>query len=524
MTTQYIPRFPNKTPRMVRTDAYTASSLDFESADAVEYSEYYLTFRRHPKELDPSLYQDGDLRMIFSGMQHIIERLFLDPVTHEELERAEEFYRSRKYKSDGSLADFEFAKPLWLRIINEFGGRIPIQIDAMPEGSTVYPGEPVIRVRNTVPGFGPMAAWFEPHLVQAWSCSERATAARHWLEYNRGMIRRLEPKLTKDEVDFFASTMMHDFGARAAAVPQENEFVAMQHLYCFSGTDTMEASYRAWQAGAPSHIGGSIWALAHRIVQGFVKEGDCYETLYNQAENNSLLSFVGDCYDFERAVRDHLLPLAKRSEEEQNGKVVVARPDSGDPLAHIMFVVGTAWENGLFEKLPNGMVGMTSLRFIQGDSMNFNTMRMINDHLIDNGFLPHRCGIYGVGGHLRNSISRDNLSTKYALFGVGSPTRPVIKLSHTEGKRTLPLCVVTRDYESVQSGVTIKDPSEGFKDAMQTYYCGTADDPFPPGPMYDNFTAVQSRILEDFSVMPMIGGEVSDRLEETRDKIAKQYG
>jgi nicotinic acid phosphoribosyltransferase len=350
-------------------------------------------------------------------------------------------------------------------VVDEFGGYLPLKVEGVSEGGVVYPGEPFLRVQATAPGFGPLVPWFESTLLHVWSASERLTAARHFLRWAFELIRSWEPpSVTDDQCMFFARLMIHDFGDRAAACPQESELVAKVHNYVFFGTDTFRAAYQNWKNGAPPAFGSSVKALAHRIVQGFEREFDCYETMYASAENNEFLSMVGDCYDYWYALENKLIPLALRAKADGSGKVVVARPDSGDSVDMVVGTLERAKNAGLMQTVASThgpMLASTTLRFIVGNGETYQTVRDVLEACLKAGFLPWRCGIFGVGGHLRNNINRDHMSTKFALCAVGNDNRPVIKLSMEPGKQTLPLTKVLRDKTSLESGVAMLRSAPG---------------------------------------------------------------
>lgn len=501
------------TPRLLQADAYTIGSQCFESKEANEKSVYYLTFRRGPSDYFSRKDSEwsgpgkrGDQRIVFAGISRIIDNLFRKKVTVEEIELTERFLKNRKFTTQ-ETRDFFFPKDLWMRVVQEYDGRIPLKIEAFPEGSVVYPNEPVIRV-TAENGFGILAAWFESRILQVWATTERLTHCRHWLEYLRETIRYSEPELSKEEINFYASTMMHDFGDRSAICNEESEILGLTHLYCFAGTDTFAGAYQAWRNGATVGIGGSVDALAHRVVQGFINESDCYRKIYDVAKPGDIISMVGDCYDYKYAVKTYLLPLALESHRTQNGKVVVARPDSGDPLEMVKFTLETAKNAGLYT-IINGRVAMTTLRFIQGDSMDWKTMRRIIEWMLDNGYHPHRCGIFGVGGFLRNDISRDNFSTKYALCSVGYQNLPVIKISNSPGKETLPTVSVKRDIESLKSGITI-DTYRASDDSLRPYYINGVFEHYSK----EIFPEIQDRVINEFNSMPQIGGTVSQAVKQ----------
>lgn len=502
----------HRTPRPLLADAYTIGSYDWESKEAKENSIYYLTFRKPCTAVF-----NNDNRIVFAGLNRILKKLFSEPITHEEIDESIRFLKNRKFTNNG-LRDFDFPEQMWRRVVDEFGGYPPLLITGFPEGSVVYPNEPVIRVYSQVDGMGPLAAWFESTIMKVWATTERLTQARHWLKYNQDMIRGIEPDLSDEQVNFLASTMMHDFGDRSGSTIEESEEIAYMHLYCFAGTDTFSAAYQAWKDGSEPGTGGSVDALAHRIVQGFVKEGDCYETIYNNCQPGDIVSMVADCYDYYNAVENYLLPLAKRSVDEGTNITVVARPDSNDPLEQIVWTLDLAVKHGLYEVMSNGYKRMTTLRIIEGDGMTFETMQLINKCLINRGFAPYRCLIYGVGGFLRNNISRDNLSTKYALCSVGHNLREVVKKSEVEGKQTLPNCLVSREEVDIKSGITLYPLTEyNITDAHTIYY--------DSGEMIykEDFETIKNRVLKQFDQMPTRAGFISSILEKQRQCILQPY-
>lgn len=818
----------HKTPRLLLSDAYTIGSYNSESEKAKEKSIYYLTFRKPVN----AVFED-DHRIIFAGLSRLLKKFLAEPITHEEIDETILFLKNRKFTTAG-LRDFDFPEEMWRRVVDEFFGYPPITIEAILEGSVVYPHEPVLRVTSNVPGMGPLAAWFESTFLKLWATTERATQARHWLEYNRNLIRSIEREWNEREVNFVASTMMHDFGDRSGSVIEESEELGYVHLYCFPGTDTFCAAYQAWKDGAPDGIGGSVDALAHRIVQGFVEEGSCYDRIYHNCKPGDIVSMVADCYDYYQAVENYILPLAKRSRDEGTNIVVVARPDcyddqteiltengwiyfkdlksdnlvaqyhnngsinftrpleiieqnysgemikfksertgidllvtpnhrmvkknkksgeiiiqeaslvtyndrftheksgrihntedktltweerlwiafqadgsyssdqfktinkindyntirfnfakqrkadrliwicenggfeysvhrepsrpenyniyvkvntlpaktfdwidllninyqwarefieeisywdatrrtdvrfkydstieentktvqtiaalagcsttfsvnkdersekfndvytvhiltdrsgrntqsinitketyngkvycvkvstgmilvrrnnqisvsgnSGDALEQILWTVNLAVQHGLYEE-RNGYKYMTTLRIIEGDGMTFDKMKEINQALIKEGFAPHGTLIFGVGGFLRNNISRDNLSTKFALCAVGNENRPVVKNSNSPGKRTLPLCKVSRSTEDLATGITLHSHGSDKINAMTVYYANG-------NLILDNFNQVQNRILNEFDTMPKQGGFISLELEQERNMIINKY-
>jgi nicotinamide phosphoribosyltransferase len=525
-----------KTPRLLLADAYTVGSDKFQSAKAKEKSVYYITYRRILNHINPDVYNEGDNRIIFNGLGRILEELFYEPITHEEIDEAKRFLATFKVTMQG-LAEYEFPEEMWRRVVDEFNGRPPIKIKAMPEGSVVYPNEPVIQVesldeKNRI--FGELGAWFESKLLQVWATSERVTQNEHWFNKLKGMVLRVDPSMDDATVSFLASLMLTDFGDRAGICSQESEVLGMVHLYTFGGTDTCSGAYQAWKNANETPIGSSVNALAHRNVQAYEFEGDCYEAIYNACKDNEIISMVADCYDYFNAVEYKQLPLALRSKNEGNGKVVVARPDSGDALEQVLWTCRLAEKNGLVEyKEINGKTWKfaTFLKFIEGDGMTFGEMWKIIEALLAEGFVPYSWGLFGVGGGLRNALKRDNLSAKYALCAMGIDLTPVVKFSETLPKTTLPgPFKVLRSKEALEAKKTIVFEWEEGEDAMVEYFNGTnIYKPFGPG-QDDNFLVIRARKNEQFYSMPLTltteenhNYPASDAIIEARHKLLEKY-
>jgi hypothetical protein len=189
------PRRIHRVPRLLLADAYTIGGNVFQSERAKEKSTYYVTYRRELHKINEDLYTEGDNRIVFYGLGRILERLFYDPVTHQEIDEALAFLANAKVTSNG-LTRYDCPEELWRLVVDKYNGRPPINIMGMPEGSVVYPNEPVMQVISTAlkdEKMGELAAWFESKLLQVWATSERATQDRHWLNYLVEMVKEIDP-------------------------------------------------------------------------------------------------------------------------------------------------------------------------------------------------------------------------------------------------------------------------------------------------------------------------------------------
>lgn len=528
-----------ETPRLLQGDAYTIGSNKFESPQAKEKSVYYITFRRRLHEINPVIYAKGDNRALFAGVQRINERLFYDPITHAEIDETKRFLAHAKVTMTG-FAEYEFPEEIWRRVVDEFNGRPPIKIRGVREGSVVYPNEPVLEVTSDAEGLlGVLGAWYESKLLQVWGTSERLTQDEHFLLRIKERILKIDPDMSEEQLDFLASIMITDFGDRAGICQQESEELGMTHLYTFGGTDTFSGAYQAWKnSNEVVGIFSSVNALAHRNVQSYEKEEDCYKAIYDSCNDNEIISCVDDCYDAKNAVRNHLLPLALHSKATGNGKVVVARPDSSKEgyttKDQILEICELSVENGLFTEITTKTGTWkcgTLFHFLDGDGKSCADILDEIDYLIEKGYAFYTWGLFGQGGGLRNDLKRDNLSAKYALSSVGYNNTPVVKFSETLGKGTLPgPFKLLRTQEALEAKKTIVHFTEDGEDALEYYFDGTnIYKPF--GVAHDdNFLDIKARKTIQMKTMPLSletaennNYPASDKIFEIKKELLHKY-
>jgi nicotinamide phosphoribosyltransferase len=533
----------HKTPRLLIADAYTIGSNEFESEDAKAKSVYYITMRKLLHKIDPTIYRAGDDRLIFSGLARLLDYLFYEPITFGEIEEAANFLSVAKFTLNG-FQNYTFPRELWEKVVREYNGRPPIEIKALPEGSVFYPNEPVMEITAeslTDEELGVLAAWFESTLLMVWADTEFVTALEHFIESLKLQYRQIYKTFPDAAIELYVRLLLTDFGARASSCPQEAEFLGESFLYSFGGTDTFAGAYQAWKNGGEKPgIFSSVKALAHRNPQSYPTEWECYEALFESMKPGDIGSFVADVNDFWTGIEGSpeskgrsIFQLALRSHNEKLMKTVVGRPDSGNAVEQVTWMVRLALKHGLYETVVLDGVEWrcgTCFRFIEGNGLSFQDCLELNQALIDMGCIPHTWGIYGMGGHKRNAISRDNTSAKYALCSVGYDNKGVCKFSEELGKTTLPgPFKLRRDRDSLLTRQTIAFPNERGEDARVVFFDGrNIWEPFGPG--FDfTFQEKQARIRKEMSTMPKtlvteenLNFPITDAIREARRAILKK--
>lgn len=512
-------------PLCVDGDAYTVAGQALSSDKAAEKSVYGLAFRRSPTDAPEfeGVVKERDDRMILYGLTDYIRDRLTKPLTREQLDDACEFM-STAHAFGGPLP---LNRKIWERVIDEYDGYLPIKIEALPEGSTFYPNEIPVQITPVAEGFGELAALVEAHLVgMVANASARATLERHLLERFREYAREDDPTATEEDVLFRAQLMVHDFGMRASSTPHESEIYGRAHLLCFPGTDTFNAAYQAWVMNDKKRVGSSILALAHRTVQGADSEKAAFQRMREAAGKGGIGSYVADCFDFHAAVHDELLPMAVEASQTDKA-IIVGRPDSGDPEENVLYILDEARGAGLYKTQPNGRLAMTHLTNIQGDSMNWKKMKAITEAKKAHGYSPVNCGIFGVGGWLRNTPSRDTLSVGDKLMSKGNDGEPMVKLSDTRAKMSVPGPVVVLRGQSTEEPSVRMQYERNYhgENALQVFYDGSAKgvDRYKASCVED-FSTVQQRVIHEFDASPARRRVLSDEILRLQNETLKAHG
>jgi len=254
---EYLQGTP-RVPRLLVADAYTIGTGPHASNDAKYKSVYHITPRRGFAEYLPAKFL-ADGRIIFAGLRRILRDLLTERVTMHEIEEADRFLAT----AHAGGTQYYWDRDLWVRVVKECKGIIPVKIEAFEEGVTSFGSEPTIQITSKE-GYGELAGYFESKLMHVWSSSERATSLKWAQEYLKRLCCELHPSWTEQQVENAVSTMIHDFGDRGHSCAQESEVLGQAHQLVFPGTDTFASTYLDWKENGEYPYGCSIHALAPR--------------------------------------------------------------------------------------------------------------------------------------------------------------------------------------------------------------------------------------------------------------------
>ena len=341
-------------------------------------------------------------KTIFYGLQYIIKKyLEGSVVTQEKIDEADSIISTH-------IGEGIFNKKGWEHILDNYDGRLPIEIKAVAEGTPVEVGNALMTVENTDKKSYWLPNYLEPLLLQVWYPSTVATLSAEvrklcnfYLEITGSL---------KDNLDF----MLHDFGYRGATSTESSRLCGSAHLLSFSGTDTIPSlSIPVNYYNDPNIYGFSVQATEHSVMTSLGPEGEISQVL-NVIDNakDGVLSIVIDSYNYK-----NLLAEAGKSGSELNDAIlnfldgennkVVFRPDSGEPVSTTIDCLNLLSEGFGGHLTHKGYkVFDLNIGLLWGDGLNYQKIRDILFAMKSAGWAAQNI-IFGMGGGLHSSVTRD---------------------------------------------------------------------------------------------------------------------
>lgn len=339
-------------------------------------------------------------KTLFFGLQAFIKEYLQTPITMKDVVDAEEFF-----KAHGE----PFNRAGWEIIVKEYGGILPIKIWAVPEGTMVPVGMPLVGVLNTDDRLAWVTSYVETALLRAiWYPTTVATQSK---EIKNLILRYLEETGDPAGINF----KLHDFGARGVSSFESAMIGGMSHLVNFMGTDTVSGIIAAqrWYGPENEMFAFSIPAAEHSTMTILGREGEekQFKRMLDQfAKPGSLVAVVSDSFDIYNACK--VWGTKFKQQIVDSGATIVIRPDSGDPVEVVTKVAQEL--DKYFGSVENdkGYKVLNNVRIIQGDGINYDSIKNILTSLKVEGFSADNIA-FGMGGALLQQINRD--TQKFAM-------------------------------------------------------------------------------------------------------------
>jgi nicotinamide phosphoribosyltransferase len=427
MTNQY------KDSILLDTDSYKASMfLQYPAATTTIYS--YISSRGGKYE-----------KTLFMGIAKFAKRLASIRITKAEIDYAERIW---------TLHGEPFNRAGWDYIANELGGRLPVRIRAVREG-TVVPGKNVLAtIENTDANCFWLTTWIETSLLRAiWYPTTVGTTSYH-------IKKIIQAYLEKSGDPSTIGFKLHDFGARGVSSRESAEDGGTAHLVNFMGTDTMSAIVNIMDVYGDDVCAYSIPAAEHSTITSWGRENevDAYRNMVKQfSKPGSIYAVVSDSYNIYEACK--MWGTVLKDDVVNGGGTLVIRPDSGDPL-EVLPKMAAILEHYFGVTKVKGYKLLNNVRIIWGDGINATSLESILRTMVDlHGYSADNFA-FGMGGGLLQQCDRDTLkfAMKASAALVNGVWVDVFKDPITDAGKA-----------SLRGRVTL------FKDADGKYYTGRED-------------------------------------------------
>jgi len=310
-------------------------------------------------------------------------------------------------------------------VLNEHGGYLPVELEAVPEGTVLPPRNVLVQIINTDPKYWWATSFFE-------TCMLRAV----WYPTTIGSISWLSKQIIRDALAATSDNpqvlrhMLHDYGARGVSSMESAALGGLAHLVNFSQSDTVPgilAAKRYYNAGSVSNSGPNS-EHAGFCAWGRENEAQALRNMLDRYKLNGVVLLLTDTYDHENCVKNIIGKELKQEIENFPGLVGV-RPDSGDIVEvtsetteWLMDAFGYTVNSKGFKVLP------PYVRTVQGDGVTFESLPKVFIEMERRG-LSAENAVFGMGGGLLQHHNRDtmNFGQKASAVCVNGEWRDVYK-------------------------------------------------------------------------------------------------
>ncbi|HET9281504.1 MAG TPA: nicotinate phosphoribosyltransferase [Candidatus Angelobacter sp.] len=354
---------------------------------------------------------------VFFGLQYYLLKYLQGYVVNEDdVREAQQFV-------DSHIGPGMFNADGWMHIVRNRGGKLPVEIKAVPEGSSVDMQNVLMTIENTDPICYWLPNYLETLLLKVWYPITVATLSQGIRKVMLGALQRSgDPAL----IDF----KLHDFGYRGVSSEETAGIGAAAHLINFKGTDTVAGIRLLQQFYQSTEMEGfSIPAAEHSTITAWGRENEvrAYDNMLTQFPEG-LVAVVSDSYNVYEACEKLWGEALKDKVLARQGTLVV-RPDSGKPREVVLKVLEILGSKFGYETNAKGYrVLNPKVRVIQGDGVNYWTIQDTLTAMNRAGWSADNI-TFGMGGALLQQLNRDTqqFAFKCSSVTVNGKDRDVFK-------------------------------------------------------------------------------------------------
>jgi len=347
--------------------------------------------------------------IVTAGTQHVAKILSNVRITKENVDEADAFY-------SGHLGPGVFDRTPWDIVVTRYGGCLPLKFSALPEGTVVPLGTPMVTVESTDEDCPTLVSHFEA-LVQkyVWYMSTVATKS---LEFSKTIYSFWKECVNPEVIAAVFGFIHHDFGHRATTSTEASQLGGAAHLYVSLGSDTVPGvKYIMDNMGEPDGNGGvkmpgfSVRATEHSVMTSRGRDGemDVVDDVLRSTPSEVILSCVADSFNLIAFIIAVTTGVFKTFIMGRTGKFVI-RPDSslvkdGVKLSSAETVLECLqqMEIGLKDEITRNQKGFKVLPkqygLIIGDGLDLNKVHDILKLMVTHMWSPENI-VFGTGGNL----------------------------------------------------------------------------------------------------------------------------
>jgi nicotinamide phosphoribosyltransferase len=334
---------------------------------------------------------------MFVGLQAFIRDYLMRPITLEDIDQAEYLAREQ---------GMHFNRENWMGVLNDHDGYLPVEIEAVPEGTVLPSRNVLVQLINTDPKYYWVTSFFETALLRAvWYPTTIGTIS--WLA--KQVIKQALAQ-TSDHPEMLRHCL-HDYGARGVSSQQSAALGGMAHLVNFNQSDTTPgilAAKKFYNAVKPSNSGPNS-EHAGFTAWGRDNEAAAMRNMLETYRDNGVVLLLTDTYDHENAVKNILGGELKEMIQNFPG-LVGARPDSGDPVQVTADTTEWLMDSFGYEVNSKGYKVLPPyIRVVQGDGITLSSLRDIYVELERRGLAADNA-LFGMGGGLLQHCNRDTMN------------------------------------------------------------------------------------------------------------------
>lgn len=409
---------------------------------------------------------DPDDIVVPFGIQLLVKRYLTLRITMEHIDEAEKF-------TEAHFGRKLFHRAGWEKVVNEYGGALPLILRAVPEGTVMSGSQPIYNVTVLDKDLFWMSAGFETMIQRGvWYPTTIAT-----MDYN----------IKQEMIGFYERTgadmnllpfALHDFGGRGVTCAEQAEIGGAAHTVNFQGSDTVEGILAANFYYNDPMAAFSVFATEHSIECSFGgdKPGarEYLSKVLSNAVPGSIISIVIDGYDVYREAE--LLCTEFKQQIIDSGCKVVFRPDSGDMLEVVPRLLRMQEQAFGVEMTDKGYKRIKYVGIIQGDGIDHRSLITLMGKYTGVMNFSADCVIFGSGGALLQKVNRDTLKFAQKASAIlvdgewiGVAKDPVTDHGKKSKEGVLTLLRNMNTGELVTGRVDQPIP-DGYSDHMQLLY------------------------------------------------------